>query len=111
MLYDALLNEDAKHAWAHDESKLPKMGAWEEGRGRWEGGGGAGEDRKWGWWEGEDGVYARPDSLERPYLGLTVERLWGVLLQCSEGRITWRCPNLETGWRTGGQKEDCGCVD
>jgi hypothetical protein len=57
------------------------------------------------------GIYGEKDSLEKPYLGMTVERLWGVLLQCSEGRIAWRCPNLETGWRRGGEEEDCGCVD
>jgi len=95
MLYDALKNEDWDHAWAHDPDKLPKLREGELGRGRWA--------------EGE--VYGEKDSLTRPYLGMTIERLWGVLLQCSEGRIAWRCPSLEVGWRLGQQTEDCGCID
>jgi hypothetical protein len=95
MLYDALTNVDMDHAWAHDAEKLPKLLNGELGRGRWA--------------EGE--VYGEPDSLKKPYLGMTLERLWGVLLQCSEGRVAWRCPSLEVGWRLGGEKEDCGCID
>lgn len=95
MLYDALTNDDIEHAWAHNAEKLPKLRDGELGKGRWA--------------EGE--IYAEKDSLRKPYLGMTVERLWGILLQCSEGRVAWRCPSLEVGWRLGGVKEDCGCVD
>ncbi|KAK2623803.1 hypothetical protein QTJ16_006984 [Diplocarpon rosae] len=95
MLYDGLVNEDMGNAWAHKKEKMPLRLAGEEGQGRYA--------------EGE--VYGRPDSLVRPYLGLTVERLWGVLLQCSRPEIAWGCPSLEVGWRSGGRREDCGCVE
>ena len=57
------------------------------------------------------GVYGLSDSLERPWLGFTVERLWGILLQCSRKEIAWRCPSLEKGWRVGWVKSDCECID
>ena len=95
MLYDALMNEDLKNAWAHNKEKLPKMRKGEAGKGRW----------------AEGGVYWENDGVQRPYLGFTIERLWGVLLQCSEVRVAWRCPNLERGWRRGGGIGDCGCID
>ena len=86
MLYDALVNTDFGNAWAHDQEKLPaRKGKWEE-------------------------VFGDEDSLEKPYLGYTIERLWGILLQCSTPEVAWRCPNTARGWRTGGVKEDCGCL-
>lgn len=121
LLYDALVKEDVKNAWAHDATKLPKPLPFEPLVGRWfqgsreevHTGGALGNETK-----GEvkvvdkpPGVYGKTDSLERPWLGMTVERLWGVLLQCSARGIAWRCPNLERGWRLGGEKRDCGCVD
>ena len=95
LLYDALKNEDMGNAWAHNSEKLPKMLEGEQGLGRWE----------------EGAVFGREDSVRNPWFGLTVERLWGVLLQCSEGYIAWRCPDLEIGWRRGGVREDCGCIE
>lgn len=95
LLYDALVNEDVANAWAHAPEKIPKRLPGEGNRGRWA--------------PGE--VYGEVDSLQRPYLGFTVERLWGTLLQCSGGEVAWRCPTLERGWRNGGGKEDCGCVE
>ena len=94
LLYDALTKEDWKNSWAHTKEKLPKM---LEGEG------------KWGRWA-EGGVYANVDSKESPWLGSTVERLWGVLLQCSEGRIAWGCAGYGKE-RFGGGKEDCGCSE
>jgi hypothetical protein len=96
LLYDALMNEDLNNAWAHKAEKLPKMLP--------------GEKKKTGPWA-EGGVYAENDSLENPYLGLTVERLWGILLQCSTPMIAWRCPSLWRGSRWGAEKVDCGCID
>jgi len=96
MLYDALVNEDMGNAWAHNRDKLPQRLEGEKAMGRW---------------DPEEGVFGREDSLEHPVLGRTVERLWGILLQCSEGSIAWRCPNLERGWRRGGETEDCGCIE
>jgi hypothetical protein len=96
MLYDALVNEDVGNAWAHNKDKLPQRLEGEKAIGRW---------------DPEEGVFGREDSLVHPVLGRTVERLWGILLQCSEGSIAWRCPNLERGWRRGGEREDCGCIE
>ncbi|KAJ5051024.1 uncharacterized protein L3040_002889 [Drepanopeziza brunnea f. sp. 'multigermtubi'] len=95
MLYDGLVNEDLSNAWAHKKEKLPVVLPGEMGRGRFR--------------PGE--VYGAPDGLERPYLGLTVERLWGVLLQCSRPEIAWGCPSLEIRWRFGGKKGECGCLE
>lgn len=99
LLYDALTKEDVKNSWAHDKEKLPvKL------EGEMEGWGGVG-----GRW-GKGGVFEKADSLESPWLGSTVERLWAVLLQCSEGRIAWGCAGFGRG-RLGGETGDCGCLD
>ncbi|KUJ06737.1 uncharacterized protein LY89DRAFT_404936 [Mollisia scopiformis] len=95
LLYDALVNEDKTNAWAHAPEKIPKKLPGEEGKGRW----------------AKGQIYGEEDSLEKPYLGHTVERLWGILLQCSTGEIAWKCPSLEREYRTGGNKEDCGCIE
>ncbi|TVY23942.1 hypothetical protein LHYA1_G007399 [Lachnellula hyalina] len=95
MLYDALTNEDMGHAWSHASDKLPRMLEGEGRMGRWS----------------EDGVYSVPDSVEEPVLGLTVERLWAILLQCSGPEIAWRCPSLGRGLRRGGGRDDCACID
>ncbi|KAE9364247.1 hypothetical protein N431DRAFT_354538 [Stipitochalara longipes BDJ] len=94
LLYDALVKRDVKNSWAHSKEKLPVMMQGEKREGRW----------------GRGGVYEVPDSLERPWLGSTVERLWGVLLQCSEGRIAWGCAGFGVD-RFGGAREDCGCIE
>lgn len=85
MLYDALVNSDLGNAWAHNEDKLPSK-----------------KEGKW--------MFGEEDSLEKPYLGYTIERLWGILLQCSTMEVAWRCPNALRGWRRGGGSADCGCL-
>jgi len=95
MLYDALTNEDMRNSWAHEHGKFPAMVYGEKGRGRW----------------AEGSVYGRKDSLENAWLGLTIERLWGILLQCGSGLEAWACPGFEKGWRRWGNGRDCGCVD
>ncbi|KAF8860280.1 hypothetical protein BDZ45DRAFT_703890 [Acephala macrosclerotiorum] len=105
LLYDALVNDAKNNNWAHAPEKMPKK---LKGEGGWELGEWKGEPRG-RWAKGE--IYGEEDSLERPYLGFTVERLWGVLLQCSNGEIAWNCPSLEREWRTGGRREDCGCIE
>ncbi|KAF7892447.1 uncharacterized protein EAF01_010527 [Botrytis porri] len=85
-LDDALSNPSLSRGWAHDRLKL----------------GPEGRNTK---------LFGEKDSLERPHLGYTVERLWGILLGCSNQKIAWRCPNLWKGWRRGGKKEDCACRD
>lgn len=95
LLYDGLMNNDTSIAWAHDKTKIPKMLNGEPAMGRWAPG----------------GVYSQHDTLDNPILGRTIERLWGVLLQCSTVDIAWKCPGLERGWRLYGETSDCGCID
>lgn len=56
-------------------------------------------------------LHGRPDSLNAPYFGYTVERLWSVLLQCSSVDIALKCPTLLAGTRRGGDVIDCQCLD
>ncbi|KAK6000035.1 hypothetical protein QM012_004023 [Aureobasidium pullulans] len=63
------------------------------------------------WAHQPDYLQGRPDSLNAPYFGYTLERLWSVILQCSEERIAALCPTLLSGTRRGGSKEDCQCFD
>jgi hypothetical protein len=53
----------------------------------------------------------RFDSLDNPYFGFTMERIWNLLFQCSDMNVAWRCPTLLSGWRLGGSKADCQCFD
>jgi hypothetical protein len=64
-----------------------------------------------GWAHDKTIVKGRPDSPSAPFLGYTVERLWSILMQCSEPRIAVKCPSLLSRWRTGGNVEDCQCLD
>ncbi|KAH8656527.1 hypothetical protein BGZ60DRAFT_532111 [Tricladium varicosporioides] len=95
MLFDGLTNEDMGRAWAHDSKKFPVQLPGEKNIERW----------------GEKGIYGTPDSLQNPWMGHTVERLWGILLQCSTPQISWQCPNLWRGSRLGWDKDDCSCID
>ncbi|THZ09664.1 hypothetical protein D6C91_09917 [Aureobasidium pullulans] len=36
----------------------------------------------------------KSDSMDRPLFGYTIERLWGVLMQCSDVQLAYRCPSL-----------------
>ncbi|KEQ80004.1 hypothetical protein M438DRAFT_254441, partial [Aureobasidium pullulans EXF-150] len=36
----------------------------------------------------------KSDSMNRPLFGYTIERLWGVLMQCSDVQLAYRCPSL-----------------
>jgi hypothetical protein len=123
LLYDALMKEDLTNAWAHSPDKMPKPLPGELGstpsssamsgtaKGLltkvWKGAGQAPGTSKFS--PGQ--VYGRPNSPEWPWLGYTIERLWGVMLQCSRGEMAWACAGLENGARKGGGKEDCGCID
>lgn len=53
----------------------------------------------------------RVDSLGRPFFGYTVERIWGLVLQCAGLEVAARCPTLLSGWRRGGGVADCQCMD
>ncbi|KAH0545251.1 hypothetical protein FGG08_000705 [Glutinoglossum americanum] len=64
-----------------------------------------------GWAHDKAIVKGRLDSPSAPFLGFTVERLWSILMQCSEPGIAVKCPSLLSRWRTGGNVEDCQCFD
>jgi hypothetical protein len=63
------------------------------------------------WAHGQEYLQGRPDSLNAPYFGYTLERLWAVIMQCSDERIAALCPTLLSGTRRGGSKADCQCLD
>jgi hypothetical protein len=63
------------------------------------------------WAHGQEYLQGRPDSLNAPYFGYTLERLWSVIMQCSDERIAALCPTLLSGARRGGSKADCQCLD
>lgn len=52
--------------------------------------------------------FDRPDA---PYFGYTVERIWNLLMQCSNLRIATMCPSLLSEWRRFGRIDDCQCLD
>ncbi|CAD0114891.1 unnamed protein product [Aureobasidium uvarum] len=63
-------------------------------------------------WAHQQGyLQGRPDSLNAPYFGYTLERLWSVILQCSDERIAALCPTLLSGTRRNGSNADCQCLD
>ncbi|RDW95111.1 hypothetical protein BP5796_00874 [Coleophoma crateriformis] len=84
-LYSAISNEDLSNAWAHDKVKVGAA---------------------WGMM-----IDGHKDTLQKPFLGHTIERLWAILLQCSNRDVAWKCPNMETRWRRDGGKDDCGCMN
>jgi len=59
----------------------------------------------------ENYLQGRLDSMNAPFFGYTLERLWSVILQCSEERIARRCPTLLSGTLMTGPKENCQCFD
>lgn len=63
------------------------------------------------WAHSEPYLQNRTDSLDTPYFGYALERLWSILLQCSEADIALKCPTLLAGTRRGGDMTDCQCVD
>jgi hypothetical protein len=63
------------------------------------------------WAHSDEYLQDRPDSLNAPYFGYTLERLWSVIMQCSDEQIAALCPTLLSGQRRGGSKADCQCMD
>ncbi|KAF1354019.1 hypothetical protein BDV97DRAFT_130013 [Delphinella strobiligena] len=63
------------------------------------------------WAHQEPYLAGRPDSLDAPFFGYTLERLWSTLLQCSDLDIAFKCPTLLSGKRRWGTAEDCQCFD
>jgi len=51
------------------------------------------------------------DQMSAPVFGFSMERLWSSLMQCDDMEVARRCPSLLSGWRTGGSRRDCQCLD
>jgi len=51
------------------------------------------------------------DRMSQPVFGFSMERLWSSLMQCDDMEVARRCPSLLAGWRTGGSRADCQCLD
>ncbi|RDW83314.1 hypothetical protein BP5796_04805 [Coleophoma crateriformis] len=67
-----------------------------------------------GWSHDPQIVGSKGDTADNPIFGFTVERLWGLLLQCADPQIGAKCPSLLSGtlgFRRGGGIEDCACLD
>ena len=65
-----------------------------------------------GWSHDEKIVGSNEDSPDNPYFGFTVERAWGLLMQCAtDGGVAARCPSLLSGMSTAGSVGDCQCLD
>ena len=66
----------------------------------------------YGWSHNQTIVGNRVDKPENPYFGFTVERIWGLLMQCAtNGRVAAKCPSLLSGMGRGGDPGDCQCLD
>jgi hypothetical protein len=63
------------------------------------------------WAHQQEYLQGRPDSMNAPDFGYTMERAWNVLFQCAGAEVGWKCPSLISGWRVGGEIADCQCFD
>lgn len=63
------------------------------------------------WAHAEKYLQGRPDSLDAPFFGYTLERIWSTIMQCSDIDVAARCPTLLSRWRRWGATRDCQCVD
>jgi hypothetical protein len=67
---------------------------------------------KEGWSHDSNIVGNNEDSPDSPYFGFTVERIWGLLMQCGTDRVVAaRCPSLLSGMGRAGHVRDCQCLD
>jgi hypothetical protein len=66
---------------------------------------------KSGWSHDPNVVGDNMDEPDAPYFGYTVERVWNLLMQCSNSRVATMCPSLLGQWRRFGRIEDCQCLD
>ncbi|TVY41369.1 hypothetical protein LSUB1_G003012 [Lachnellula subtilissima] len=64
------------------------------------------------WAHNQKYVGGARDGPDNPYFGFTVERVWGLLMQCAtDGRVAAKCPSLLSGMGRGGMVGDCQCLD
>ncbi|GAM89069.1 hypothetical protein ANO11243_071040 [Dothideomycetidae sp. 11243] len=62
-------------------------------------------------WAHHDLYAKQGDSLEKPRLAGTIERMWPLLLQCNDARVADMCASLWSGSRRLGTERDCQCYD
>lgn len=58
-----------------------------------------------------DYLDGRDDSLDQPQFGYSLERMWGMLMQCNSMQVARKCPTLLSRTRSGGNVGDCQCFD
>lgn len=63
------------------------------------------------WAHSQEYLRGRYDEMSAPFFGYTLERVWSILMQCSDMEVAWKCPTLLSGTRRGGSKADCQCFD
>ncbi|QSZ37500.1 hypothetical protein DSL72_008598 [Monilinia vaccinii-corymbosi] len=65
-----------------------------------------------GGWSHDPRLVEANDSPDNPSFGFTVERIWGLLMQCaSDERVAMKCPSMLSGMTRGGDVGDCQCLD
>lgn len=63
------------------------------------------------WAHQDEYLQGRTDSLNAPYFGYTLERLWSIMMHCSDAEVAAKCPTLLSGTRRWGSPRDCQCLD
>lgn len=63
------------------------------------------------WAHSKPYIRGRADSISAPVFGYTLERLWGVIFQCSDIAAAWKCPSFLGRLWVMGVKTDCQCLD
>ncbi|KAF2869135.1 hypothetical protein BDV95DRAFT_112948 [Massariosphaeria phaeospora] len=63
------------------------------------------------WAHQQEYLQGRPDSMNAPDFGYTMERMWNLVFQCESPDVAWKCPTLLSGKRAGGSVADCQCMD
>lgn len=56
-------------------------------------------------------VDGKVDEMSAPVLGYTIERVWGVLLQCSDVAAAWQCPSYQSRLFSWDGESSCQCLD
>ncbi|KAM3070486.1 hypothetical protein ACMFMG_010309 [Clarireedia jacksonii] len=63
-------------------------------------------------WSHDERFVSESDSPDNPDFGFTVERVWGLLMQCAmDERVETKCPSLLSGMGWGWDVADCQCLD
>lgn len=66
---------------------------------------------------GQPWYVGKEDNMNAPLFGYTLERMWGVIMQCSDARVMYQCPSLLSGLSSpvvrgsNVNPGDCQCLD